>query len=96
MAELVDLPTAGRRAGLKKMYTVYALKSKLKNYIYVGMTTDLADRVKRHNDGREKTTRPYRPFELIYKEIHFTRKDARIRQKYLKSGVGKEFLRKNY
>ena len=96
MAELVDLPTAGRRAGLKKMYTVYALKSKLKNYIYVGMTADLADRIKRHNDGREKTTRPYRPFELIYKEIHLTRKDARIREKYFKSGVGKEFLRKNY
>ena len=77
------------------MYTVYALKSKLKNYIYVGMTTDLADRIKRLNDGREKTTRPYGPFEIIYKEIHLTRKDARIREKYFKSGVGKEFLRKN-
>ena len=78
------------------MYPVYALKSRLKNYIYVGMTADLADRVKRHNNGREKTTRPYRPFELIYKEIHLKRKDARIREKYFKSGVGKEFLRKNY
>jgi len=31
----------------------------------------------------------------MYKEIHLTRKDARIREKYFKSGVGKEFLRKN-
>ena len=94
VAELVDLPTAGRRAGLNIMFNVYAIKSKIKNYIYVGMTIDLVDRVKGHNDGREKTTRPYRPFELIYTEIHQTRKEARIREKYFKSGVGKDFLRK--
>lgn len=94
VAELVDLPTAGRRAGLKIMYTVYAIRSKVKNYIYVGMTADLTERIKRHNEGRERTTRPYRPFELIFKENHLTRKDARIREKYFKSGVGKDLLRK--
>ena len=38
---LVDLPTAVRRAGHKSMYTVYAMNSKWKNYIYVGMNVDL-------------------------------------------------------
>ena len=76
------------------MYKVYAIKSKLRNYIYVGLTSNLEERVRRHNDGREKTTRAYRPFELIYSEEHLTRTEARQREKYFKSAVGKEFLKK--
>ena len=76
------------------MYKVYAIKSKLRNYIYVGMTSNLEERIQRHNDGRERTTRAYRPFELIYSEEHPTREEARKREKYFKSGVGKEFLKK--
>jgi len=76
------------------MYKVYAIKSKQRNYIYVGITSDLEARIQRHNSGREKTTRAYRPFELIYSEDQPTREEARKREKYFKSGVRKEFLRK--
>jgi putative endonuclease len=76
------------------MYKVYAIKIKNRNYIYVGLTSNLEERLQRHNSGREKTTRAYRPFELIYSEDHPTREEARKREKYLKSGVGKEFLKK--
>jgi putative endonuclease len=76
------------------LYTVYAIKSLVKNYIYVGLTTKLNDRFKRHNSGYERTTRSYKPFELIFTEEHNLRQDARKREKYLKSGVGKEFLKK--
>ena len=72
---------------------VYSISSLIRNYIYVGLTKDLGDRVQRHNEGRERTTRPYRPFELIHYEEFETRNEARIREKYLKSGTGKEFLR---
>jgi putative endonuclease len=65
----------------------------VKNYIYVGLTTKLNDRFKRHNSGYEKTTRSYKPFELIFTEKHNLRQDARKREKYLKSGIGKEFLK---
>ena len=75
------------------MYKVYAIKSLVKNYIYVGLTTKLNDRLKRHNSGYEKTTRSYKPFELIFTEKHNLRQDARKREKYLKSGIGKEFLK---
>jgi putative endonuclease len=75
------------------MFTVYAIKSEVKNYIYVGMSQDLEERLRRHNSGREKTTKPYLPFSLIYREEHLTRVDARKREKYFKSGVGKEFLK---
>jgi putative endonuclease len=75
------------------MYYVYALKSIKFKYIYVGMTTNVEKRVKQHNDGKEKTTKFYRPFKLFYTEIHQTRIEARDREKYLKSGCGKEFLK---
>ncbi|WP_422351854.1 GIY-YIG nuclease family protein [Flagellimonas sp.] len=48
---------------------------------------------KRHNRGWEKTTRPYAPFRLIYQESCKDRCEARKREKYWKSGVGKEKLR---
>ena len=75
------------------MYTVYALKSKIKKYIYVGMTQNLDQRIRRHNNGYEKTTKPYKPFKLIHREVYPSRIEARKREKYLKSGVGKEFLK---
>ncbi len=58
------------------------------------MTTDLEARIARHNSGREKTTKPYRPFELIFTERCGNWAEGRKREKYWKSGVGKEQLRK--
>jgi putative endonuclease len=75
------------------MVHVYAIKSLSKNYIYVGLTEDVDRRVTQHQKGYEKTTKPYRPFKLIYRESHKTRKEAREREKYLKSAAGKRFLR---
>jgi putative endonuclease len=57
------------------------------------MTKNLGDRLFRHNNGYEKTTKLYAPFELIYTEEAEDGKKARAREKYLKSGVGKEFLK---
>ena len=67
--------------------------SQVRNYIYVGLTDDLERRVHEHNSGWEKTTKPYRPFNLIFAESFSTRTEARMKEKYLKSGVGKEFLK---
>jgi putative endonuclease len=75
------------------MFIVFAIKSETRNYIYVGLTQNLDERLKRHNRGYERTTKPYRPFKMIHKEVFATRAEAREREKYLKSGIGKEFLR---
>jgi len=72
---------------------VYAIKSQSRNYIYVGMTQNLEKRLKRHNMGYERTTKPYLPFVIIHQESFATRAEARKREKYLKSGIGKEFLK---
>ena len=79
---------------MKKVIVVYAISSISHIYIYVGMTQEIEGRIKRHNDGRERTTKFYRPFILIYSEVCKMRIDARVREKYWKSGVGKERLRK--
>ncbi|WP_422106295.1 GIY-YIG nuclease family protein [Winogradskyella sp.] len=76
------------------MFYIYAISSLERNYIYVGMTQDLDSRIERHNLGRERTTKAYRPFKLIYFEkLDVERVDARKREKYWKSGVGREKLR---
>ena len=75
------------------MYKVYAIKSKKRNYIYVGITNNLEERLNRHNKGTSKTTSPYSPFDLIFVEECTDRISARIREKYLKPGIGKEFLK---
>jgi len=59
------------------MYTVYAISSISQNYIYKGLTADLAKRLKRHNGKLEKATKAYAPFELIYKKDFATRQEAR-------------------
>jgi putative endonuclease len=75
------------------MFFVYALRSLNRNYNYVGLTGDIERRMAEHNDGLERTTRPYHAFTLIFSESFPSRIDARKREKYLKSGVGKEFLK---
>ena len=75
------------------MFYTYAIKSLSRNYIYVGLTSNLERRFNEHQVGKNKTTKPYRPFEIIYSETHLTRIAARTKEKYLKSGVGKDFLK---
>ena len=50
------------------MIYVYAIKSLIKNYIYVGMSNDLERRLSEHNKGENRSTKAYKPFILIYKE----------------------------
>jgi putative endonuclease len=83
----------GRRTGLKIMYFVYAIKSENRNYIYVGLTNNIERRLAEHNGGMNKTTKPYRPFSLIYSEQFETRVEACKKEKLFKGGSGKEFLK---
>ena len=74
-------------------FTVYAIRSIKKNYTYVGLTGNLEKRLFYHNNGYEKTTKSYSPFELIFAENFETRMEAREKEKFLKSGVGRKFLK---
>ena len=72
---------------------VYAIKSKKDGGIYVGMAVDFEKRLKEHNSGKTKSTKGFIPWELIFTERCVDRLNGRAREKYYKSGVGKEFLK---
>jgi len=76
------------------IYFVYAIESQLDFRIYVGFTDNIRRRINEHNDGLTKSTKGYRPWKLVYCERVTGRLMARQREKYLKSGYGKELLKK--
>jgi putative endonuclease len=66
------------------MYYIYLLKSIQNNQVYIGFTGDLKQRFKDHNSGFVKSTKPFRPWKLIYYEAYLNEKDARERERQLK------------
>ena len=74
-------------------FTVYVLYSRTHNKIYIGYTSDLANRLDSHNIYAKKGyTVRYRPWEVIYTE-HFKLKQQAIkREKQLKSAKGRTFV----
>ena len=75
------------------MYYIYAIQSDKDGRIYVGFTSNLEKRLTEHNHGQTRSTKFYIPWKIIYFEICSTRKEARTREKYWKSGIGKEILK---
>ncbi|WP_373059179.1 GIY-YIG nuclease family protein [Zunongwangia sp. H14] len=78
------------------MYFVYAIRSQLKDWIYVGMTNNVQRRIAQHNAGQNKSTKAYKPFQFLFSENFPTRPEARKREKYLKSTAGKRWIRNNF
>jgi putative endonuclease len=76
------------------MFTVYILYSKKHNIHYIGYTSNLIERIKSHNELATKGfTIKYRPWKLIYSEEFQTKSEAMKKEKYFKSGVGREFIK---
>ncbi len=75
------------------MYYVYVLKSLNTGKFYKGQTSDLNDRLYRHFTGQSISTKSLLPLELIFVQICNTRSEAVLLEKYLKSGIGREFIK---
>ena len=69
-------------------FYTYVLESKIKKKLYIGYTGDLVKRVKEHNLGLNQSTKPYKPWKLIYYEASLDQEDAKRREKYLKTSQG--------
>lgn len=78
------------------MYLVYVIRSEKDDKNYTGITDNLERRIGQHNRGSVATpsTKSRGPFRLVYYEKVENRREARKREKYLKSGIGREFLKK--
>ncbi len=74
-------------------YYTYVLQSKKDKRWYTGFTADLRKRFKEHNNNMDTYTKNRGPFDLIYYEACRDKQDARSREKYLKSGMGKRYLK---
>jgi len=77
------------------LYYIYVLYSKKFDRNYVGLSTDIKQRLLSHNAGKVKSTKSYLPWKLIYNEEFETRIEARKREKYLKSVAGRRWRKNN-
>ncbi len=75
------------------MSYVYVLRSNKSGRLYTGYTSDLRKRLAEHQENKSPYTRGRGPYELIYYEACMDANDALAREKYLKTGMGKRYLK---
>ena len=76
-------------------YTVYVLYSFENTIFYTGFTTNIIKRFHDHNHNNiTGFTVKNRPWVVFYTEIYTSKKEAMAREKYLKTGVGRDFIKK--
>lgn len=76
-----------------KMHYVYVMLSQKDAKFYTGCTNDLRARFDQHQSGKVSSTKNRGPFEVIYYEACLNKYDAYTREKYLKTGMGKRYLK---
>lgn len=74
-------------------YYVYVLQNQSDGGFYIGYTTDLRQRILGHKSGNTNTTRG-KNYELVYYESYRNKADALGREKFLKGGSGRKYLKK--
>jgi len=76
-------------------FVVYILFSEKYNKTYTGFTSNLINRFKSHNKLSNKGfTKKFRPWTVIYVEFFNSKKEAIKKEKFLKSGIGRKFVKK--
>ena len=74
-------------------YTVYILFTPQFNKHYTGFTSNLSERMKSHNELGYDWTAKYRPWKLIYTKDFETKAEALTYEKWLKTGIGRDFIK---
>ena len=72
---------------------VYVIKSEKDGRLYKGMSENVDERLITHNKGKVLATKAFRPWRLVYFEPCKDSMHAREREKFLKSGNGRQFLK---
>jgi putative endonuclease len=73
---------------------LYVIKSMMNAELYVGITQDVNRRLKDHEQGKNRYTKGLRPWNLVLTKEYENWQSARDKEKYYKSGFGKERLKK--
>jgi putative endonuclease len=74
------------------MFYVYVIQSESTKRYYTGFTADIEQRIGQHNAGVTKSTKNRGQWKLVYTEKHDSRAAAIARERFLKSGQGREQL----
>ena len=83
----------------KKKYYAYIIKCKKTGKYYTGISNNYLRRIEQHNQenqGNTKHTKKLGPFKIIHLEEHETRQEARSREKFWKSGIGRGIRNKYF
>lgn len=72
---------------------VYVLRNVKNGVLYTGCASDLRKRLQEHHEGVSAYTRSRGPYELMYYEACKDLLDAQMREGYLKTGMGKRYLK---
>jgi putative endonuclease len=75
------------------MHYVYVVRSIGDDGFYIGYSANLRKRFEQHLQGNSFATSYRGPWKLIYYEAYLEQADALGREKYLKSGAGRRFLK---
>jgi putative endonuclease len=75
-----------------EMFYLYILKNEVTDRFYIGSTNNLERRLKEHLKGKTRTTRVLKTNKLVYKEEYKSEKEARDREKKLKSYKSKKYI----
>jgi len=75
------------------MYYTYVLKSEKDSNLYIGWTDNLKNRILAHNSGKVFATKTRAPLRIIYYEACLSKEKAIKREKYLKGGFGRNYLK---
>jgi putative endonuclease len=76
------------------MFTTYVLRSKTTGRFYTGSTADLTRRLHEHNSDISASTKHRGPWELVHREDFTTLSGAVRRERYLKTGKGRDELKR--
>jgi putative endonuclease len=75
------------------MFYTYIIISPKTGILYKGFTTDLEKRLEEHNSGLSNYTSKHIPWKLVLFEEHSTKKEALKREKWYKTGVGRDWIK---
>lgn len=83
----------GKTLNNMKKHFVYILQSVKDKKFYTGLSNNIDRRIREHQLGLVKSTKNRRPLKLIHLETFGSKKEATKREKFLKSGQGREILK---
>ena len=75
------------------MFYTYVLKSQKDDKLYIGFSSNLKNRIIEHNNGLVEATKARRPLKLVYYEACLEKEKAVAREKTLKTGFGRKYLK---